>query len=131
MRFVKKLLVTLALLLPAFSAPVMAQNINEQVCLDNPGATFCQDNTDQQGESPEDNSLYGPNGVITKVVRLMSLVIGIAAVIMIIVGGIRYVTSSGDPNNTTGAKNTILFAIVGLLIALLAQAIIVFVISKL
>lgn len=130
MRLIRRLFITIALLAPAFSVPVMAQTINDQVCIDNPQSTFCQDSEDQKDESPESNSLYGPNGIITKIVRLLSLVIGIAAVIVIIIGGIRYVTSSGDPNNTTGAKNTILFAIVGLLVALLAQAIIIFVISK-
>lgn len=130
MRRTKQILLTLALIIPMFSVNVAAQSINDQVCIDNPQSTFCQDSTSQNNETPEDNSLYGQNGVITKIVRLLSIVIGVAAVIMIIVGGIRYVTSSGDPSNTTGAKNTILFAIVGLLVALLAQAIIIFVISK-
>jgi hypothetical protein len=50
---------------------------------------------------------------------------------MIIVGGFQYVMASGDPGNITNAKNTILYAIIGLLVAVLAQGIISFVLVRL
>lgn len=68
--------------------------------------------------------------VIGTVVKILSYVVGIIAVIMVIIGGIKYVTSSGDSNNVTSAKNTILYALVGLIVAALAQVIVRFVLNK-
>jgi len=50
---------------------------------------------------------------------------------MIIIGGLRYITSGGDSNNVTGAKNTILYAIVGIVIVVAAQAIVSFILNRL
>jgi hypothetical protein len=69
-------------------------------------------------------------GVIKTVLDILSAVVGVAAVIMIVIGGFRYVLSGGDSNATTGAKNTIIFAIVGLIIAILAQVLVQFVLAK-
>ncbi|MCA9332571.1 TrbC/VirB2 family protein [Candidatus Saccharibacteria bacterium] len=66
----------------------------------------------------------------TKIVNIISWVVGIAAVIMIMVGGFKYITSQGDGNSISGAKNTILYAIIGLVIVLFAQIIVRFVINK-
>jgi len=104
-------------------------NVLDPVCASTPNATVCQEN--QTDQDLNNNSLYGPNGIITKAVRLISILVGIAAVIMIIVGGLKYVTSNGDTASVNNAKNTILYAIVGLVVALTAQAIIVFVVTKL
>lgn len=69
------------------------------------------------------------NEIIGKVVNIFSVVVGIIAVIMIIVGGFKYITSGGESNNVSSAKNTILFAIVGLIIVGLAQLIVHFVLG--
>jgi hypothetical protein len=105
------------------------ENVLNPICTTTPEATACKDN--QVTQDPTDNSLFGPNGILTRAARLIAIVVGIAAVIMIIVGGIQYVTSSGDPTNVTNAKNTVLYAIIGLVVALLAQGIITFVLEKL
>lgn len=70
------------------------------------------------------------NTLITNIVNVFSVVVGIVAVIMIIIGGFRYITSGGDSGNVSGAKNTILYAIVGLIVVALAQFIVKFVLSK-
>ena len=70
------------------------------------------------------------NSTVITVVNILSIVVGILAVIYIIIGGIKYITSSGDANNVTSAKNTILYAIVGLVIVALAQVIVRFVLKK-
>ena len=57
-------------------------------------------------------------------------VVGIAAVVMIIIGGLRYVTSNGDSGQVGNAKNTILYAVVGLVVVALAQVIVRFVVAK-
>lgn len=66
--------------------------------------------------------LIGDGGVLTTVTNVLLFVVGALAVIMIIFGGIRYVTSGGNASSVTAAKNTILYAIVGLIIAFLAFA---------
>jgi type IV secretion system pilin len=70
------------------------------------------------------------NATIENIVNVLSVIVGIVAVVMIIIGGFRYITSGGDSGNVAGAKNTILYAIVGLIIVALAQVIVRFVLSK-
>lgn len=70
-------------------------------------------------------------GIFGKVVGILSWLIGIVCVIMIIIGGFRYVIANGDSNSINGAKNTILYALVGLGIVFFAQVIVQFVIGKL
>lgn len=70
------------------------------------------------------------DGIIKLVINVFSLLVGVVAVIMIIVGGLKYITSGGNEGNVTGAKNTILYAIVGLVVVALAQIVVKFVLSK-
>src|SRR5882724_12052867 len=53
--------------------------------------------------------------IATKVINILSVIVGAIAVIMIIWGGFKYITSGGDTGNVSGAKNTLIFAIVGLI----------------
>lgn len=71
------------------------------------------------------------SGVFNTVVNIMLFIIGAISVIMLIYGGIRYTVSGGNTANVTAAKNTILYAIVGLIVAALAYAIVNFVIVHL
>lgn len=68
--------------------------------------------------------------IIKLVINVFSLIVGVVAVIMIIIGGLKYITSGGDSGNITGAKNTILYAIIGLVVVALAQVVVRFVLSK-
>jgi type IV secretion system pilin len=68
--------------------------------------------------------------IVTKGVNLFSIVVGIVAVIMIVVGGFRYITSGGDSGKITSAKTTIIYALIGLVIVALAQFIVQFVLNK-
>lgn len=70
------------------------------------------------------------NTIISDVINIFSLVVGVVSVIMIIIGGLKYITSGGDSGNVTGAKNTILYAIVGLVVVALAQVIVRFVLTR-
>ncbi len=67
--------------------------------------------------------------IIKKVTNTMMYVVGAVSVIMLIFGGLRYTTSGGDATKVGNAKNTILYAIIGLIVAILAYAIINFVID--
>lgn len=68
--------------------------------------------------------------IVTGIINGVLYVIGILAVIMVIIGGVQYTTSGGDSAAVTKAKNTILYGIVGLVIAILAYAIVNFVINR-
>lgn len=68
--------------------------------------------------------------ILKTVLNLFSVVIGIAAVFMIMFGGFRYVTSAGDAGKLSSAKDTILYAIVGLVVVAFAQIIVRFVLTK-
>jgi hypothetical protein len=72
----------------------------------------------------------GLNDLLTKVINIFSVLVGAIAVIMIIIGGFRYVISSGNDQAVSGAKNTIIFALVGLVIVALAQFLVHFVIGN-
>jgi multisubunit Na+/H+ antiporter MnhB subunit len=63
-------------------------------------------------------------GSVKTISNVLIFVIGAIAVIMLIIGGFRYVVSQGDPASTKAAKDTILYAIVGLIVAILAYAIV-------
>ena len=77
------------------------------------------------------SELFGNNGVFRQITNTILYFVGIIAVIMLIWGGVRYVVSGGDAKKVTDAKNTILYAIIGLIIAFLAYAIVQFVIDAL
>jgi hypothetical protein len=72
----------------------------------------------------------GVQDTIVSVIKVLSLVGGALAVIMLIVGGLRYVISAGNPETTKAAKNTIIYALVGLVIIAVAQIIVQFVLNK-
>lgn len=79
------------------------------------------------GSSTKDNAF---ESLLTTVVNVLLFIIGAIAVIMIIIGGIRYVTSNGDQGTLKAAKDTILYAVVGLIVAIAAYAIVKWVISS-
>lgn len=72
---------------------------------------------------------YTVGNVGYDIVNLLTFVAGLLAVIFIIVGGIKYASSSGDPKRIESAKQTLLYAVIGLVVAMLARVIIGFVIS--
>ncbi len=102
------------------SQPALAQGISE-------GARGGV-NASNTGNVPE--NIDGNDGLVTKVVNILLWAIGLISVIMIIIGGIRYATSNGDSNAVTGAKNTIMYAVIGLVIAIFAYAIVNFVLVQ-
>lgn len=119
----------------AYTAVVVAQtggsndDVFQEVCREQPNATVCQENRDTGNQDPTSNKIYGPDGILTRVARILLTVVAIIAVIMIIISGLRYVMVSGDPSNVTAAKNTLIYAVVGLVLALAAHALIVFVVN--
>lgn len=73
--------------------------------------------------------LVGVDGVFTRITNTVLYIVGVISVVMLIWGGLRYIMSGGDSKKITDAKNTILYAIIGLIIAVLAFAIVNFVLN--
>ena len=122
MKKIKQAFIALALMagmglavLPASSASAI--NVFEQ-CGQNKDSAVCQ------AQGTDDAT-----SIIEIVVNTMIFLLGAIAVVMIVIGGIRYATSGGDASGIKGAKDTILYAIVGLVVAILAYAIVNFVLD--
>lgn len=82
------------------------------------------------GDTCPANAPKTAQNVVVEVINILSLLGGALAVIMIIVGGFRYIVSSGNQEQTKSAKNTIVYAVVGLVIIAVAQVIVQFVLNK-
>lgn len=76
------------------------------------------------------NSGNSLNKIIALVINIFSIIAGIIAVVMVIVGGLKFITSAGDATKTASARNTILYAILGLVVVAFAQIIVHFVLNK-
>lgn len=97
-------------------APVAsAANPLEDVCDGVTDSAICNDSA---------NNNTTPESVVAVVVNTLLYIVGFLSVIMIIVGGLRYVTSAGNASAVTGAKNTLVYAIVGLVVSFMAYAIV-------
>ncbi len=109
-----------SILFVAFAPSVPASAIDVLPACDNP------DNSEAANEvcSGQGDSVYK---LLRNVINLMLTFIGIIAVIAIIIGAIRYTTSGGDGSQTKGARDTILYAVVGLVVAVLSFALVNFV----
>jgi cytochrome bd-type quinol oxidase subunit 2 len=130
----KLMLATFALGLLAVPALAVSSSVGAQAGANIDGS-LCQgadlkfggdESCNQGNQNPEDKV----NSLITEIVNIFSVIVGVVAVVMIIIGGFRYITSGGDSGNVTGAKNTILYAVIGLVIVALAQFIVKFVLKS-
>ena len=70
------------------------------------------------------------NKIITTVINILSSIVGVAAVIMLVYGGFRYITAAGDSGKLNSARSTIIYALVGVAIAALSQGLVKFVLNK-
>lgn len=104
-----------AVALPASSASAI--NVFDQ-CSNNSGSAVCK--------AKGDNI----SGLVTNVINTLLFLLGMVAVVMIVIGGIRYTTSNGDSGAVKSAKDTILYSIVGLVVAIMAFVIVNFVVSR-
>jgi len=117
----------IALLLPlGFSSLAYAQAFNQQDAFKTQGCS----GTQAGGTGSCANAGSSLNTLIKNILNVLSYVVGVVAVIMIIIAGFRYIVSGGESGGVTGAKNAILFAIVGIVIVAIAQIIVQFVLTK-
>ncbi len=90
-------------------------------------ASCMQQGTDKANGGATNQTVQDLMKTITNV---LLFIIGAVAVIMIVVGGLKYMTSNGDSSSIASAKNTILYAVIGLIVAIMAYAIVNFVIAQ-
>lgn len=107
---------------------IAATNPFEEACaqVEGPKPATCNETGQNDPISGADG-----DGVLIKATRLVAMLTGIASVIAIIMGGIEYTISGGDPAKLNTAKNTIIFAVVGLIIAMTAGLLLRFVLQRL
>ena len=98
-----------------------------------PDGTNADDLTKCKGIGSSDNNLNNGNLMTTlnQIINVIIGVIGFIAVIVIILGGVQYTTSAGEASKVKKAKDTIMYGVVGLIVALLAYSIVNFVLSNL
>jgi Type IV secretion system pilin len=125
---IKRLFCTITLLtLCLFASPVPAHAYNffkHVNCPSAPGSAACTDNNST-------NPLIGSNGLIIHIADIIAYIAGAAAVIILIISGLRFVTSGGDPEKVRLARVTATGALIGLAVIVLAKVLIDFVLSKL
>ncbi|HEX5456186.1 MAG TPA: pilin [Candidatus Saccharimonadales bacterium] len=123
------LALSIGLVIPAFSgtAHALFDGSTGEACAavgaakyDSNGNPSC--NRDDNGPLVSSQDKLG--NTIRNVLNLLTIVVGIMSVIMIVISGIRFVTSNGDSNKITSARNTLLYALVGLVIVAFAQIIV-------
>lgn len=128
-----KLKLTAAVLIAGLiiSAPVLAyQNVGAQIPEESKSAA-CSGITGASDVSCEPaQSERTVRSLLSTAINLLSWVVGIVAIIMIIIGGFKFVTSNGDANAVTSARNTIIYALVGVVIVVFAQLLVRFVLKE-
>ncbi|MEI6237335.1 MAG: hypothetical protein WCP03_01910 [Candidatus Saccharibacteria bacterium] len=70
------------------------------------------------------------NKLVAAIINVFSWVVGVVAVLMVIYGGFEFVTSGGDSAKSAKGRNTIFYALIGLVIVALAQVLVKFVLNK-
>ena len=128
------ILITLAsstLLVPALAttlvATASADNISDSLCQ---GVNNAANGTNGTGcGTAGSGGTTDRHTIASKIVNIFSIIVGIIAVIMIIYGGFRYITSGGDSGRVGTAKNSLIYALVGLIIVALAQLIVHYVLN--
>ena len=123
MKKIKNIVISLGLALASLgvmAVPQTAEAINiYQACDGSSSSQVCASTSDSA------------SSLIKRISNVLMFIVGAVAVIMIIISGIRYASSGGNSAQVTAAKNTLLYSVVGLIVALLAYAVVGFVIANL
>jgi ABC-type Fe3+ transport system permease subunit len=94
------------------------------------GVLTIQGGADAARGNGQVTDLFGAGGIFSTITSVLLFVVGAISVIMIVIGGLRYVISGGNSSAISAAKNTILYAVIGLVVAILAYALIHFVLTS-
>ncbi len=94
-----------------------------------PSSKLALQGATELGGSCSGKTITAPGGLVTTIVNIITYVAGVIVIFMIIFAGFRYITSTGDANKVNSAKNTLLYAIVGIIIIVMAQVIVHYIIN--
>jgi uncharacterized membrane protein YgcG len=111
---------------PVFADDTAKDNM-ERICAANPHSSVCKDWDSTQNPSPE----KAVSDTVRNIINIMLFAIGIVAVISIIISGIRFVSSRGDSGAVGKARTSLIYSVIGLVVAVTAFAIVNFVIARL
>ncbi len=130
-------------LLALLAVPLLSFGMGSAVLVTSASAASCQDSVNVDSSNPDKVGTNGPGtgacsvktgsqntsfvDTIKLVINIMLFIIGLIAVVMLVIGGIRYATSGGSQEAVKGAKDTILYAIIGIVVAVMAYAVVGFV----
>lgn len=114
--------------LTVLSMPVHASPQTDELCRGSGGEPNAAGECIRPGG---EKGLFEDGGIFRNIVNVLIFIVGVISVIMLIIGAIRYTVSGGDPAGVKGAKDTILYALVGIVVAASAFALVNFVISSL
>lgn len=132
MNKIKAILMTLSVacfaLLPVFGYAQVA--LGEDL-IGTGGVACGVENQDASGNCSVQAGGTSVSSLVKKVINILSWIVGVVSVVMIIIAGFKYVTSGGNDSSVASAKNTILYAVVGLVIVAMAQVIVRFVLTNL
>lgn len=82
-----------------------------------------------QGDGQPTELFNGPDAVVPRMINILLFIVGVLSIFMIVYGGIRYVFSGGDNTKVKDARNTVLYAVLGLIVALVGYSIVGWVVS--
>ena len=128
MKYVLAALVTFSLIFTPAAVFAASADASTNSCAsgDNSAAGQALQSASMTGD---DCKGVGVTNIAQKIVSLLSWAIGIVAIVMVLIAGYKYITSAGDSNRIASAKNTLIYAIIGLAIVALAQVVVHFAIS--
>lgn len=127
-RLIYLLAITIGLLLPAaFSVGSAAAVDVFQPCSSNAKDTVVCADVGKQTTAKTNPAI----GALRMLLDLLAVIAGIAATVMLIISGFRFVTSNGDANGVQAARNSLMYVVVGIIVVVFSQIIVAFVINKL
>ena len=123
---VRKALMSILLIVGLFGAPLLAAPSVGAVDV----FGGCKNSGVSCSAVKQNNLDTKSDNIVLRVMRIVLMALGAISVLMIVIGGIKFATSQGDSSAVTSAKNTVLYAVIGLVVALMAGAIVGFVTGR-
>ena len=115
-------------LFSSYAFAASASDDLKTVCASNPSNALCAGYSKGEAAKSGDNALLDTIG---KIIDIMSYIAGILAVIMVIYGGILYVTSAGEPQKAANGRQTIIYSLIGAVVVVVSAQLVLFVLARL
>lgn len=131
MNILQKILLIVAVITGSFMYVGMSTSVHAQVFSGSKQDACKGANLDASNADCKSNAATNRiEGIVKAIINLISIIVGIVAIILIIINGLRFITANGDSNSISSARSGVIYALVGLIIAALAQVIVRFVLAR-